>query len=123
MTMVHNIEAMIISTLETQSPISAERRTELISRLVELIHIEPGTSSDLIHSHLTADLALYTLEQEGEVATTRNAEGALELSLVVADEQTASEVEPSSHEDTPVERLGTVALSAIPKDNHTLASL
>lgn len=89
MTMVHNVETMIINTLEVKSPITAERRAELIDKLVELIHIEPGTSSDLIHSHLTTDLALYTLEEEGQVVTTRNKEGNLELYPVTPSENDA----------------------------------
>jgi hypothetical protein len=86
MTMVHEIETRIINTLEVTSPISAERRAELVDKIVELIHIEPGTTSDLLHSHITADLALYTLEKEGEVVTIRNREGILELSRTAASE-------------------------------------
>jgi hypothetical protein len=126
MTMVHNIEKGIISTLKEESPITAEHQIDLVNKMVERLHIEPGTSSDLIHSHLTAALAMHILESEGVVKMVRNGE-VLELSLATNPAEsapTSAEVVPL-HE-TAIEGLGVAATGAaiesLDLSEHTLAS-
>ena len=110
--MVHSVEAMIMNALETESPISADWRPALVDKVVELIHIEPGTSSGLIHSHLTAALALHILETEGEVATARNEDGLLELRLTTdSSENITAETEPVAQQEAVIGELGATAVS------------
>ena len=117
--MVHEIETRILGTLKKEkSPISADRRLELVDKIVELIHIAPGTTSELIHTQITVEAAMNELEHAGMTEMARNTEGILEFRLVAKpSESITNKVEQDTQQETVINELGAAAVSSTETDS------
>ena len=74
MTAIHNVERGIMTTVGKE-PLSARDESHIVDELVDRLDLQPGTSSDLLYSRTTTELALGILQLEGKITPERTEEG------------------------------------------------